>query len=224
MAYTLIRSKRKTLAIHITRDARVEVRAPMHMSIEYIEDFVKAKSDWIDRLLAKRVKSIEDKAAFTLHYGDIVSICGDRYPITAKEGQRAGYDGKCFYMPPDLDADTIKALTIRTYKQLAKQYLTWRVEHFASLMQVEPTGLRITSAKSRWGSCSSKKSLCFSWRLMMADDEVIDYIVVHELAHILELNHSPRFWAHVERIVPDYKECHKKLDALQEKLAAEDWD
>ncbi|MDR2568929.1 MAG: M48 family metallopeptidase, partial [Oscillospiraceae bacterium] len=75
-----------------------------------------------------------------------------------------------------------------------------------------------------WGSCSAKKSLNFSWRLIMADEDVIDYVVVHELAHLIEMNHSVRFWAVVERVLPDYRERQKWLRELQRKLNVEDWD
>ena len=94
----------------------------------------------------------------------------------------------------------------------------------ALVMGVAPTGIKITGAKTRWGSCSSKNSINFSWRLVMADDEIIDYVIVHELAHIKELNHSPRFWAVVEGTLPDYKSRRSRLKLLQKKLAAEDWE
>ncbi|MCL1848172.1 MAG: M48 family metallopeptidase [Clostridiales bacterium] len=222
--YILVRSSRKTLAIYINKNAEVEVRAPLRMPIPYIERFVLSKKDWIESRLEKRTRVNGEKAAFVLRYGDLLPLWGNEYPITAREGGRVGFDGSCFYMPPDMPSDEIKPVMIRIYRLLAKQYIQGRVEEYARIMRVSPTGVRVTGAKTRWGSCSGKKSLNFSWRLMMADKEVIDYIVVHELAHILELNHSPQFWAHVEKIVPEYKACHRKLDQLQEKLAAQDWD
>jgi len=108
-------------------------------------------------------------------------------------------------MPPGLSPDEIKAACIQIYRILAKRDLTNRVFDFAKQMSVMPTVVKINSVKTRWGSCSSKKSLNFSWRLIMADDDVIDYVVVHELAHIIEMNHSQKFWAIVENILPDYQ-------------------
>ncbi|MCL2068918.1 MAG: M48 family metallopeptidase, partial [Oscillospiraceae bacterium] len=81
------------------------------------------------------------------------------------------------------------------YIAKAKAYIPARVTHFSKLMNVTPIAVKINGAKTRWGSCSGKKSLNFSWRLIMADDDVIDYVVVHELAHITQMNHSVRFWA-----------------------------
>ena len=98
-------------------------------------------------------------------------------------------------------------------RALAKEFLPRRVAHYAELMGVVPAGVKITGARTRWGSCSSKGNLNFSWRLMLAGEREIDYVVVHELAHLREMNHSPRFWAVVEAALPDYKERRKSLTA-----------
>jgi len=100
----------------------------------------------------------------------------------------------------------------------AKEVLPGRITYFANLMDVVPARVRVTGAMTRWGSCSSKGSLNFSWRLMLADDDVIDYVVVHELAHLREMNHSRRFWAIVAQVLPDYKTRQQKLKELQRNL------
>ncbi len=87
----------------------------------------------------------------------------------------------------------------------AKAEIPKRVAYFAKVMGVQPTGIKITSAKTRFGSCSGKNSLCFSWRLMLYPPDAVDYVVVHELAHIREKNHSPAFYAVVASVLPDYK-------------------
>jgi len=107
---------------------------------------------------------------------------------------------------------------IRELKQKAKTMLPIRVSHFSSLMGVAPTGIKITSATTQWGSCTAKNGLCFPYRLMLLPDELIDYIVVHELAHIKVKNHSAAFYAVVARYMPDYKERRKKLRAIQREL------
>jgi len=106
---------------------------------------------------------------------------------------------------------------------LAKRNLTKRVLYFSQRMSVTPSSIKINGAKTRWRSCSSRKSLNFSWRLIMADSEVVDYVVVHELAHLSEMNHSKRFWAIVENILPDYKQHKERLRKLNQRLAKEDW-
>ena len=91
-------------------------------------------------------------------------------------------------------------------RALARQVLPQRVEHYAARMGLRPTGVKITSARSRFGSCSSKNSLCFSWRLMAYPPEAVDYVVVHELAHIRHKSHSSAFYACIAAILPDHKQ------------------
>ena len=93
----------------------------------------------------------------------------------------------------------------------AKETITKRVSYFARLMGVSYRNITIREQKTRWGSCSSEKNLNFNWKLILAPPEVLDYVVVHELCHRLEMNHSPRFWAQVERVLPDYKVSRKWL-------------
>jgi len=221
-AYTLIRSNRKTIAIYI-RNGEVEVRAPLKMSQGEIDRFVISKEKWITDKLAVSVERRRERAEFTLNYGSSVLYRGKQYPIAAKPGSMMGFDGEQFFMPPALAPNQIKYVCIQIFRMLAKSVLTNRVLDCAKLMSVMPVAVKITGAKTRWGSCSGKKSLNFSWRLVMAEDDVIDYVVVHELAHITEMNHSTRFWAIVEQVLPDYKERQKRLKELQLKLSMEDW-
>jgi predicted metal-dependent hydrolase len=221
--YTLIRSRRRTVAIHI-KDGGVEVRTPMKMPKRDIDKFVASKEKWITERLAESQSIAAGREAFSLSYGDAVTFRGTEYPLTAKDGKRAGFDGERFYLPPGFTPEQVKAAVVQIYRRLTKQLITERVEHYAKLMNASPIAVRINGAKTRWGSCSAKKSLNFSWRLVMADDAVIDYVVVHELAHITEMNHSTRFWAVVAGVLPDYKERQKRLKALQKRLNAEDWE
>lgn len=94
---------------------------------------------------------------------------------------------------------------------LAKVIIPQKVKYFAKIMDIEPSGVKITGAVTRWGSCSGKNSLCFSWRLMLYPEKAIDYVVIHELSHILHHNHSREFWYTVEKYMPDYKTAEKLL-------------
>lgn len=87
----------------------------------------------------------------------------------------------------------------------AREELPPKVTYYAQRMGLKPAGVRITSARTRFGSCSAQNRLCFSWRLMDYPDAAVDYVVVHELAHIVHKNHGPRFWALVEQYMPDYR-------------------
>ena len=126
-------------------------------------------------------------------------------------------------MPPNLSSVEIKSACVQIYRMIAKRDITNRVLEFSRQMEITPAAVKINSAKTRWGSCSSRKSLNFSWRLIMADSDVVDYVVVHELAHLLEMNHSQKFWAIVEKVLPDYRQRKQRLRELNKQLAKEDW-
>ena len=221
--YTLTRSNRKTIALYI-RDGAVEVRAPLKMPKRDIDRFVASKGKWIAEKLAMTTERLAQRASFALAYGDNVTYRGKQYPIAAKDGNWVGFDDERFYMPPGLQPEEIKAACVQIYRLLAKRYLTGKALEFAKRMGVMPSAVKINGATTRWGSCSAQKSLNFSWRIIMADDDVIDYVVVHELAHITEMNHSARFWALVESVLPDYQARKVKLKALQRRLSTEDWE
>ena len=224
LPYKLIRSRRKTAAIHITKDAAVEVRAPLKMAAAEIDKFVAEKEKWIKSHISRRNRLNEEKSSFKLNYGDMIPLRGQMYCIRAKDGTNAGFDGECFYLPPYMNTDIIKQTVIKIYKEMAKLIIKSSVDEYSKCMKITPNAVSITSAKTRWGSCSGKNNISFSWRLVMAGDDVIDYVAVHELSHTIEHNHSPRFWAVVEKILPDYKERQKKLKQLQKQLAVQDWD
>lgn len=222
--YNLIRSSRKTIAIYITGDATVEVRAPLWVPKHEIDRFVASRQGWINKNLAIRQHFFQNKTAFQLNYGDMVLLQGRAYPITAGNSSRAAFDGTSFVIPSGLTAGEIKGAVVRIYRDIAKKLLLHKVLAYAKQMGVMPSAVKVNGAKSRWGSCSGKNSLNFSWRLVMAEDDVVDYVVVHELAHIIEHNHSSGFWAIVANRMPGYKQQQAKLNQLQKRLANEDWD
>ncbi|MDR0944392.1 MAG: M48 family metallopeptidase [Ruminococcus sp.] len=120
-----------------------------------------------------------------------------------------------FYIPCGEDGHIDRQAVISLYKKLAATLLTRKAVEFSRIMGVAFTAIRITGAKTRWGSCNSDRAISFSWRLVMASDELIDYVVVHELSHIIELNHSKRFWAVVGQYIPDFKKRRERLKTIQ---------
>jgi predicted metal-dependent hydrolase len=210
----------------VNEDGSLEVRAPLRVSREKIDSFVNSKENWI----AKHTQELREKYAlkqeFNLNFNDYVSVCGENAYIRSIEGNIAKYDEekRIFYIPEIVEKEQIKEIVIGLYKLIAKKYIYQKVGYFSKKMNVSPTGIRITSAKTRWGSCSGKNSVNFSWKIIMAEKETIDYVVVHELAHIKQHNHSPKFWKIVEDIIPDYKKQKEKLKILGEKINKENWD
>jgi len=106
----------------------------------------------------------------------------------------------------------------QTREKKAAETIPPLVEEYAISMGVSPSGIRIGSAKKSWGSCTAKGLLTFSWRLMMAPPGAIEYVVVHELSHLKQLNHSKAFWAVVEGVMPDWKDRRKELRLLQKRI------
>ena len=178
----LIRSKRKTISIEITKDAKVIVRAPYYTPVSEINSFIGEKADWIHKHLTKmeKLKEERDNSSSEL-----------------------------------LTPQDIKLLTTR-----AKRIIPQRVRYYADIMGLKYGRITIRMQKSRWGSCSSKGNLNFNCLLMRTPDEITDYVVVHELCHLKEMNHSPRFWAEVEKIIPDYKERRKWLKDHEREIMA----
>jgi len=150
--YTIIYSRRKTIAICV-RGGKVEVRAPMKTPKREIEKFITLKETWIKKRLAESVKIAEKRGAFILNYGDAALYRGKRCLITARSGDRVGFDDDLqqFYMPPNLHPERIKAAVIQIYKMLAKRRIAGRLSHFTPLMKVRVTGFHITNADRRWG-------------------------------------------------------------------------
>lgn len=202
----------------------MEVRAPKGLPKSEIDKFVCAKDPWIQKHLHLRAQRALQKADFAPTYGDKLLLQGAEYPIRAKAGNRIGFDGACFYLPPGLSPEEIRHALVQIYRMAAKKILLQKAVRFAGQMGVTPAAVKINGAKTRWGSCSGKNSINFSWRLAMAPPAVIDYVVVHELAHIREHNHSDRFWAVVAEVLPDYQARRQGLSALQERLHGENWE
>ncbi|MCL1835215.1 MAG: M48 family metallopeptidase [Oscillospiraceae bacterium] len=220
--YTLNRSSRKSVAIYV-RDGAVEVRAPLRMPKSEIDRFVTEKDSWIRDKVAETGERLAKREAFSLDYGDKVLYRGAEYPIVAIPGNTVGFDDDAFFMPPGLPPEHVIGACIQIYRLLAKRDLTDRVYDYVFKMHVSPTSVKINGAKKRWGSCSTNRSVNFSWHLVMADDDVIDYVVVHELAHLKEMNHSEQFWSIVGSMLPDYAERKARLYTLQKRLMDEGW-
>lgn len=108
----------------------------------------------------------------------------------------------------------LTSLQIEELKSKAKTEIPQRVQYYSKLMELNPTGIKITGAKKRFGSCSGKNSLCFSYFLMKYPMPAVDYVVVHELAHIVHKNHSKEFYSLIEKYLPDYKEREKLLKGV----------
>lgn len=206
--HKLIRSKRKTLSLEVNEKAEVIVRAPLKLSDSLIQSFISEKNTWIREKIseAERRKAPEK----TYIEGETFLYLGRVYSLCYKQGVKGLLFEDKFYISPK-NVDKAQKLFQNWYRERAGLIVLNQVEYYAGLKNLEFGRLKISSAKKRWGSCSGKNNLNFSWRLILAPLEILDYVVVHELAHILHKNHSQLFWKYVGEIIPDYKKRRKWL-------------
>ncbi|MFZ5821575.1 MAG: M48 family metallopeptidase [Chloroflexota bacterium] len=203
--HKLVRSKRRTIALVIERDGTLTVRAPLRMAEAEVRRFVEAKSGWIERKQAQAAEDVVVPHRFV--DGEQFPFLGKLLPLRLVPDLRPALvmDGDGFRLSRSRQPDA-RALLVAWYRAQARKVIAERVEHFARSHNFKPLKLRISSARTRWGSCSRAGTLSFTWRLVMAPPEVVDYVVVHELAHLREMNHSRAFWALVGAMLPDYKQ------------------
>ena len=207
--FQLIRSKkrRKTISLHIKEDGRIVIYVPYHTPKGEIEKFIKEKQSWIVEKISEKEKfTKEPNKAFIP--GEKFLYLGESYPFEIGDTNPKGLPLKLSFGKFLIDqghAAKAKDLFTQWYKREAKERIEERVHYFSNRLQLVPKGLKITSAKHRWGSCSRDNRLSFSWRIIMAPLRIIDYVLIHELVHIKEKNHSKRFWTSLETILPDYR-------------------
>ena len=203
--HEIIRSKRKTLALIVKPDGSLIVRAPLRTSEETIREFVEKNRQWIEKNQAK-ARSTYTSAPKQYLSGETFMYLGNAYPleIVGRQKKSLLLDDK-FKLAKSAQSDAALAFE-HWYRIQARQILTERINFYANQCGFQYNRIGITSARTRWGSCSATGSLNFSWRLIMAPLKVVDYVVVHELVHTVFHNHSKQFWNRVERIMPDYKE------------------
>ncbi len=205
----LVRSKRKTVALIIRPDGSLEVRAPLRLPKKDILEWVASKSGWIEKHRQQILQAQAEQAKSALRpfqSGDLIYVLGKTYPlrIVKTQTETLQLQKTRLLMSSDLLPDARAALQ-RFLTNMLNWTLSLRISVFAAQIGKQPTKIRITQARTRWGSCSSKGSIAFNWRLAMAPPEIVDYIIVHELAHLIHPNHSRAFWDEVARILPDYK-------------------
>ncbi len=218
MEYTLIRSNRKTLAIQIKQDGQIVVRSPKRVTKKEIDCFVAQKEGWILNCQEKLKTQMEEMPIFCVRNG-VLPLLGEMKPIQYTQYKKGFYDQSqgIFYLQKGSE-EQLKSQAEELYRQIAKQEIINRVNFYAPQLGVIPTAIHINGARGRWGSCSGKNSLNFSWRLMTAPQHCVDYVVVHELCHILQHNHSREFWKEVERVFPNWQQCRKELNQTAQAL------
>ncbi len=208
--YLLIRSKKrkKTISLQIKEDGTTVVYAPYRTPMAEVEQFFNKQKRWLRKKIEQREKRLKEIKPKEYLPGELFLYLGIPYQLRI-EDKMDGCDFLTFSSNQFVLARNKvyqgSELFIDWYKRKSREYIEKTVKHYSQLLELNPGRIRISNALCRWGSCSSNNNLFFSWRLIMAPCSVIDYVVVHELAHMKEKNHSVRFWGFVAKVIPDYK-------------------
>lgn len=218
MEYELIRSSRKTLSLTVDKDGNLIVRAPYKFPKSRIEEFIKEKSHWIEKHSAAASQRTDMQNKRLALPPSELPLFGKLSPVSCEKPY--GYIDGCIHIPENMTLEALLPYLGRLYTAIAKETLIPRTYAAAERMGFEISAVRITGAKTRWGSCSAQRSINLSRMLVAADPDLIDYVIVHELCHTIHMDHSPAFWQLVEKFIPDHRERREALKDVQ-KLVSE---
>jgi len=212
LSYKLVRARRRTIALFVDGNG-IEARAPRHAAIADIETFMREKERWIrGRLAAPRRRPIVWEAGTTLPW------LGRSVTLALRPGGN-GVRLSCGLLEVGLaDGASLRERVLAWIREQALALFRERVASLSRALDVTVSGVGLSNAKTRWGSCTASGRIRLNWRLMLLPARLIDYVVAHELAHRRELNHSVRFWDVVATLHPSYREARRELSALSKTL------
>ena len=200
------------MGIYIDLYGNVEVQAPKGTSDEKVIQLLEEKWDWIQQKSKEMKERMLGPKEKVYDHGESFLYLGKAYPIQISQDDTIKQDHVVFeedilhIYVKQLEDEKIKQALKRFYYQQCKALVEKSIRTHQSNFKIKPRSIRITDSKTTWGTCDSKLQLTFNWRLAMAPLEVIDYVVVHEMCHMVHLNHDRSFWRLVGKIIPDYKE------------------
>ncbi len=208
----IIYSRRKTIALVVDSEGKLIIRAPESATKREINALVKKHTDWIIKKQAEVLESQEKFAPHQFVEGEEFYFLGETYRLKFTRSRKYLIRIREESLQVSRSARWYMEEAIEDwYKREARYVFNERVSYYAEKYDFSYRKLKLSSAKRRWGSCSSNGNINLTWRLVMMPLEIIDYVVVHELCHLREHNHSKAFWGQVEKILPNYKERRKWL-------------
>jgi predicted metal-dependent hydrolase len=218
--YQLERRSRRTIGLKISASGLI-VHAPKRISQTLLENALLEKADWIRKKLTQLEENqpeplIWEDGAELLYLGNIIRLSLKQDSVNRKPEFEQGV--LHLRLKSIEDTDAIRNKVIQWYKKTAFIDFARRLEIFSAKLGVVLPALFLSNAQSRWGSCNSKREVRINWRLLQAPPHIINYVICHELAHLKQMNHSPKFWAVVESLQPDYKEAERTLKQLSPQL------
>jgi predicted metal-dependent hydrolase len=206
----IIRTNRRSLSLTISKTGELIVRAPKRLSAEYIFAFIKQKEKWIINK-QKQINNTQKQNSEILNLNEFL-FCGNVYNKieVSKIKDIEISDGNILF-PVNLSQEKIIGLSLKWYKNLTYKIVENRLIYFANLMQINYENFGISNSKNKWGSCNLNGDLQFNLRISMLPHKIIDYIVVHELTHLIEFSHSKNFYRIIESIMPEYNDYRHQL-------------
>ncbi|WP_019528950.1 M48 family metallopeptidase [Dasania marina] len=216
--YAIKRQRRKTMALHVLEDASVEVRVPKWLAKREIERFVSERRDWVSQQQQKRRSVLAKKPGFQSHA--MHPYLGESYPlqISAASKNSVSLQAGQFKVSATLPQDEahIKKCLTEWYRGQSKTFFVQRLQFYFPQLPINKKfpQLKVRVMKRRWGSCSSVGVVTLNVELMKYPLACIDYVVVHELCHMLEMNHSRRFYHYLASIFPDWRQRELLLEQL----------
>ena len=208
----LIKSNRKTVSLRITKEGKLIVRIPKKLSLKELDKILIKKKNWILKAKEKvknRMKEIPKKQYID---GEQFFYFGEKYPLKIVENTDfiLSFDDSSFVLNIDYQKQGKEAF-IALYKKLSKVHLIPQALSYAEKFSIELNKIKISNASKRWGSCNTNRNINLSWRLIMLPQFAIDYVIVHELVHLYEMNHSSAFWNKMSEVHPEFEKGHKFL-------------
>ena len=207
----IIRSNRKSFGLEIKPDGQLIVRAPKSASERVIHDMVDKKAGWIQKTQARLAEQYPNLAPKSFMPGEQFWYLGETYALQFTDGQRPPIDLDGAFLLSREAHHRAKDVFVEWYREETRRITSDLIQKYVGQYGFRVNSVRITSARTRWGSCSVKNNLNFTYRLSMAPLDVVDYVVVHELVHLKIKNHSKKFWQAVGEIKPNYRKNRQWL-------------
>jgi hypothetical protein len=211
LTFELRRNRRRTIGLVVERDGRLVITAPNDCKLETIQEFIEEKRFWIYRKLSEKEMLFPKRRPREFVSGEGFPYLGRTYRLKLIKGK---VDEESFLPDLRMNQGRFELLAserergrehfIRWYCSHAEPWIIQHMNRFVNRIDVNPTGIKVRDLGYRWGSCSAGGRLNFHWRVILAPPRIVEYIIVHELVHMTERLHTPKFWAFLERVMPDF--------------------
>ena len=221
----IIRTERSKSASIEIEDDIVKVVVPKTLSDQRIEDLINNRTAWIRQKLKIHIETIRPKPKEYVN-GESFTYLGRNYRLKCTSGDAGEVKLKNGYLTVPLGRGVSGSVSEASVKQSLKQWyqsralekLKEKTKRYATILGVTPQSVDVKEYKARWGSCSSSGDVTYNWRIIIAPHQIVDYIVAHELCHLLEHNHGPKYWKLVQSVIPNYRDHREWLKVNGEGL------